>query len=323
MPSQEMRNALQEQMLKECQAMAKYAFSTGLNVPWRTVQLLETLRIVKSGDAPSAQADDMAAARAPDAEKGFGTLALIHGQLCKVIAPAKPGTILLLSTENRKQSIFHFLGPVPLVRNMMVLAIFSLLLLILISTAESVTGKIDWANQHGSELLLNELFIVTAAAIGASFAALFNAHKYIAAGTYDPKYDYSYWIRLVLGLIAGTILALLIPLEDTVGHMTKPTLGMLGGFSVTVVYRILNRLVVTVETLVHGDARDMVSSQLNSQKAKSEEENAQNKLKLATRLMSLKEQLGPDMDQDMLKQKLNQLLEEMLPPDQEGVEISK
>jgi hypothetical protein len=37
------------------------------------------------------------------------------------------------------------------------------------------------------------------AGLGACFAALFLANRYIAEGTFDPKYESSYWIRFILG----------------------------------------------------------------------------------------------------------------------------
>ncbi len=55
----------------------------------------------------------------------------------------------------------------------------------------------------GLVLLLNLIFLLTAAGLGACFTALFQANRYIADGTFDSKYESSYWIRFVPGLMAG------------------------------------------------------------------------------------------------------------------------
>ena len=61
----------------------------------------------------------------------------------------------------------------------------------------------EWLVLSGHVLLYNLLFLIAAAGLGASFQALFQANRYVVAGTFDPKYESSYWIRFVLGLIAG------------------------------------------------------------------------------------------------------------------------
>lgn len=66
------------------------------------------------------------------------------------------------------------------------------------------------------------------------------------------------------GLIAGLILAELV-LVDTGGSLevlSMPILALLGGFSSTAVYRILNILVSAVESLVRGGTEDLVKSRL-------------------------------------------------------------
>ena len=321
-PVNEMRLSLQEQLMLECEAMAKYVFASGMKVPVPVVQMLESLLAAKPIPVQTdvGAAENGAPIQGTENPKGcLSQLAQVHEQLSGIVAPAKPKTILLMATENKRHPILRLLGPVPLIRGLMVLAIISLVLLLLLSISSQVDGNVNWSEKAGLKLLLNELFIVSAAAIGASFSSLFTAHKYIVAGTFDPKYDYSYWIRFVLGLISGTIIALLIPVQDdTLRVAAKPTLAMLGGFSVTVVYRLLNRMVETVETLIYGDAKETVAVHLQAAKTKAEEENVQSKLKLAAKLVSLKDQIGSDLvDQDLLKKKLNQLLQELVPVEPE------
>ena len=90
-------------------------------------------------------------------------------------------------------------------------------------------------------------------------SALFTAYRYISEGTYDPKYESTYWLRFILGLMAGLLLPALIPIGGQAGDstLTKPLLALLGGFSAAMLYRVLERLVNTVESLVQADSREL------------------------------------------------------------------
>lgn len=114
---------------------------------------------------------------------------------------------------------------------------------------------------HGKVMWYNLLFLLASAGIGASFAALFEMRSYVTKRNFDTVYTTDYWIRFFLGLVSGLILAELIPVRqlsaDTnsiIVNMARPVLAMLGGFSVQAVYRILQRIVHTLETLVQGRA---------------------------------------------------------------------
>ena len=112
------------------------------------------------------------------------------------------------------------------------------------------------------------------------------------------------------------ILAMLIPIEtngEALQALGKPTLAMLGGFSVAVVYRILNRLVETVESLVRGDTKYMVNAQAQMAKARFSEESAQTRLKTTANLMTLQQQLNSGANIESLKKNLGSILEDMNP----------
>lgn len=65
------------------------------------------------------------------------------------------------------------------------------------------------------------------------------------------KFTSSYWTRFVLGLIAGLVLSELVPIGgEGWKELTKPTLAILGGFSVDIVHKVLARIVNTVEILI-------------------------------------------------------------------------
>lgn len=233
--------SIRDHLIRECDSMAKYAFASGLSVPGTLMESLEAAKNIQSGS--------------------INKLTGVHERLAQIVAPATPRTILLLHTESEKKGFLNFLGPVPLIRRMMFASILSLIMFVTISLSPDVSrtggGILD---SSGIELLLNELFYLSAAGLGASFGALFTANRYITEGTFDPKYESSYWIRFALGLIAGIILAEVITLvsEESLTGLAKPALAMVGGFSAALVYRILNRLVETIESLFRGETREIM-----------------------------------------------------------------
>ncbi len=246
-------------MLSEIQAMAKYAFAAGLKVP-------EDLMVGLSGLLELSQVDS-AQLRKQKGSKGWkrsldkeGKLTQIHNRLAEIVAPAKPSAILVLEEEAQKNSFWHFLGSVPLVRRLMGISILCILLLLGMSLSREVNESLqDQAilNTAGWPLLINLLFTLSAAGVGASFSLLFSASRYVKNSTFDPRYESFYWVRFVLGLISGAILAEILSHNIDLGENIPPKFvkvvcAILGGFSAQAVYDILNRLAQTVETLLGG-----------------------------------------------------------------------
>lgn len=278
--------------------MARYALTSGLVVPADAVEKLESIAAQARREGPDSDSPDLTTdhSRAGDDvlsdTDGNGIvrlLATIHDQLARIVAPATPRTIHLLAMESAKGGFWHFLGPVPLVRRMMLAAIICLFAIVALSLSDQVNmvniGK-DWLVLSGYVLLNNLLFLLASAGLGASFQALFQANRYVVAGTFDPKYESSYWIRFVLGLIAGLLLAELVPLRSAeatetggiIGGFGKPALAMLGGFASAVIYRLIHRLITAVESLVRGETRDIIDTREQTAKARADEEIGRNRL---------------------------------------------
>jgi len=242
----------------------------------------------------------------PSARIEVGQLARIHAHLAQTIAPAKPRTILLLADEAQRGSLFFFLGPVPLVRRLMLIAALSLLVLFGVSLSGMVDGRpesFSLLSNSSMSLLLNELFLLSAAAIGACFSGLFQANRYISAGTFDPRQESSYWIRFALGLMAGVILATLVPIESftevksgggvqgSLGGLGAPALALLGGFSAAVVHRILYRLVSAIESVVKGDPHANLDNKLESVKGQAEQSAVRERLVVSAQLTRLQQNI--------------------------------
>jgi hypothetical protein len=218
---------LRRQMVEECVAMAKHAYAGGKIIPGDLVETLEYY--TSEAFLPASETGNGKTATMPPiipdpGEKtgervpGIAELNAIHERLTRIVDPAKPGTILLLAREDQKNSRLSFLGAVPFVRRMMLASLICLVLFIGVSLFKQVGGPPEsWVlfNSSGLDLLLKELFLLCAAGMGASFTALFRANRHIVRGTFDPKYESTYWIRFTLGIIAGMILATLIPIGET------------------------------------------------------------------------------------------------------------
>ncbi|MXH00886.1 hypothetical protein GRW54_23450, partial [Escherichia coli] len=122
-------------------------------------------------------------------------LAAIHRKLAAAITPATPQAVTLLDAQHRSDHPFPWLGPVPLIRLLTSAAIVFLIAVIATGMSPDVSSaNIDrgFLDSDGAPLLWNTLFLLFCAGLGASFATLFQAHRYVAASTYDPKYDASY-----------------------------------------------------------------------------------------------------------------------------------
>jgi hypothetical protein len=289
--------------------MASYALASGLRVP---ASALHSLADAGEGLGPDTTPVPL------DAQQ-WRRLVQAHDQLVQVVAPATPRTLLLLSDDAADGSL-QMLGPVPLVRRMLGVSIALLAVFLLTALSPKVSaGSGDIFKESGTNLLVNELFFLSAAGIGAAFAALFTANRFVADGTYDPKYEASYWVRFVLGLIAGIVLASLIPIKAPAqgagGSFTRPFLALLGGFSAAVVFRILTRVVGTLESLVQGDSSDGDAATKRLAISETAQQRTQDQMRVSAALVKLREQLSSGVAPAQLEASVSRLLDDMLPVD--------
>lgn len=298
---------LKERIIMECLAMAKYALGSGLKVDGDMMEVLEDY----SNPQAAGGVDNPGKNECPE-QPDVKHLTAIHEKLCNIIEPAKPRSILMLDQEERKHTFFKFLGVVPLVRRMLIASIISMVLFILISLSPDVDNKPGAWNlfeSSGTAWLIKEFFLLSAAALGASFNALFTANTYIAKGTFDQRYQSSYWVRFTLGIIAGMLLATLIPIEKTVSSdFAKPLLAMLGGFSANVVYQIFERLIDTVASMVSGSPKKIFEVQKLEMKARRSEQEAKNRFQVASELIKVQDLITPDLKPEEIKKQIGVLV---------------
>jgi len=319
------RHYIREQLFQECRAMANFSFANGLHVP---VNVAKAIDEFTDTDSSPKESDTAPVKAKPDLER----LVTAHHVLSFLIKPALPRTILLLDCEQNTGSWLKILGPVSIIRQMMVALIFSLAAFIFLAISPDVSvGAGDILESDGLKLLQNLLFYIAAAGLGAGFAALYKANSYIAQGTFDPTYDASYRIRFCLGLIAGLVLSVMV--SDTAlqaaGGTTSagtnaqysildPTLlrtmlAMLGGFSAGLLYTILNRLVETVESLFKGSTKNLVDMKQQEADVQLAASKVQSQINIASKLTKLQREMGGDISPADIQAKIDKLLNEVMP----------
>lgn len=303
---------IRAQLLRESEEMVSYALASGVAVPPPVLNAVESFRATES-----------------PTEKDLATLAGAHQRLCKLVAPATPRALVIFSEQASSNTLVGQFGPIKLVRQMMGVALVSLLCFILLNTAHYWVASFKLGS--ASDLLTGEILWLAAAALGASFAILFQVNDFVVNRNYDPKYEPSYWIKFILGAIAGFILAALIPMDAMVSEgqaggaaggaeagglaskLAKPTLALLGGYSASAVYRILNRLITAVESLFRGDPREEMAVREQAAAARNAAESGQSRLTVASQLVELRHQIAAGGTPEEISRQVNQIVRSLMP----------
>lgn len=302
---------IETQLRAEIDAMLRHAFSTGIEVPPQVMDAAQQAAL--SSPPPLVEQQQQRGRVAPLAK-----LAALHAQLAKVVAPAMPGTLHLLRIDSARSGTIHaLLGPLSNVRRLMAAALMFMLSFMLISLSPSIDHAAmarDIYTMDGLALLTVLCFLLSAAGMGGTFQALFTAHVYVSNATYDPRYDASYWIRIGLGLVAGLLLSVLVPINSSVDAPTvaKPVMALLGGFSAGLVYRILQRLVETVESLFQGDRDAMRRREGDLTRAGAQQAVTEARMDFASQLVGLRDEMAQGASQQRLNESLSTVLDGLL-----------
>ncbi|HST85863.1 MAG TPA: hypothetical protein VLL08_29265 [Kineosporiaceae bacterium] len=235
-----------------------------------------------------------------DAERLLTTEALVraHRDLSRVVAPARPATLELLHSYREGRRLtrptriprqktgqgppagarplrkptarrgFTLTGStVPLVRWLVLGTLAFLVGFVLLAAtpqARAASAGLGLgegvSSQDFGALLLRELFLLCAAALGACLTALYRAGKEVDRGSYDPEFDHTFLQRILLGMAAGLVVAELLPFgadgDTGLSTLGRPAVALVGGFAADVAHSILSRLVAALETLFSGNQQD-------------------------------------------------------------------
>jgi hypothetical protein len=316
--------SLKEQLTREASSMARRLVTNGVRVPPGLIQATDQFESALAQGKPI----DMVA------------LAGTHERLSRLVAPAKPGTLYLLDVNYQQKGRETSLGPVKLVRDLVKVAMVCVGIFIVLSVIELVdahravdlfgvepgTGpEAPAADRHGLliiKIILERVFWLAAAGIGASFAMLFQLNDQIVYRTYDPDESASYWVKFFLGVVAGFILVALVPFDtgtSTGGASTgvqalgPPTAALLGGFSANAVYRILTRMVEALESVFSGGIKEQAASAEKAASARANEENSQGRMAVAGQLVDVQQKLAAGLSPQLAAQQLQQVVAALVP----------
>ena len=302
--------------------MVRHLVTNGTRVPPQLVQATDQFEAGLAKGGPV----DMAA------------LAATHERLSRLVAPAKPGTLRLLDSSLRQAGAGpSSLGPIKLVRDMVRVAIGCVAVFIALSVIALVDAHeaIDLFNVEGPaaqaqdshtllviKIVLQRVFWLAAAGIGASFAMLFQLNDQIVSRTFDPDESSSYWVKFFLGLVAGFILVALLPIDTGTGTqgavtgtqaLAPPTIALLGGFSASAVYRILTRMVEALESVFSGGVREQAAAAEKAGAARAAEEGAQARMAVAAQLVDLQQRMAAGMSPEEASAQLRQVVAALVP----------
>ena len=226
MPDTPARDELAATLAEDVRVMARHALATGRPVNASWVQ----------------HARDAETMPFPDPEL-LRRLGRAHESLSLLVAPATPRSLRYITSPQRRH--------VRLVRVLAAMGVVFVVGFIGLSTDPDVgAGEASFERGVGHELFVNEMFQLCAAGLGAVFAALFALSVRLRDYTLDERDEFASMVRIMLGLVAGLVLAQLVPADGGGRDFQRPLLALMGGFSVDVVYQTLRRLVDLASSVI-------------------------------------------------------------------------
>ncbi|MGG8495065.1 hypothetical protein ACQY1Q_01500 [Tenacibaculum sp. TC6] len=178
-----------------------------------------------------------------------------HNLLAKNVAPATPKSIEYtkqLRDGEKGRSIFNKL---PLVRNLILLAVIFLILFIITGLSPKVNNHSlseGILNNNGLSLLLNLTFLSSVSGLGVLFYLLKKVTDSIQNCTLVEEEFISYTAQILLGIIAGLIMSEIISFYSSnpqdINLFSKSVLALIGGFSSDAIFSVLQGIIDRVKS---------------------------------------------------------------------------
>jgi hypothetical protein len=303
------------EMADEVRAMASHALSQGVAVPGWVFEIL-------------ARVDDGIEVSKPEGG-GAGSAVTVrdihraHSELTRLVAPFTPDLIVMLQMESNVPRFMKAIGQVRISRMFVLIVIASLVVFFTVSVSPYVNDPKfgDIFEASGWPLFVNEVFYLSSASVGASFASLFRLDRELCQGIFLPKDQSSYWVQYTLGVVAGLLLSTVLHVhsvapQDDAAHTSMQfsgaALALMGGFSSSVVQRLIQRLIEALETILRGAADHEVRAREEAHKLRMEEQLAKDRMRTTLLLVDMQRQLGAGQDPEALRARLDDISQSVL-----------
>jgi len=179
-----------------------------------------------------------------------------HNMLCKNVAPATPKSINYTNTIQNNSKSKNLFKQIPLVRNLVLLAIFFLITFVLFGLSPKVNDEsLDkgvLAN-NGLSLLYNIGFLASISGLGVLFNLLKSVSSSVVQSTLIPEETINYVSQIILGIISGLLLSEVIIFysnnPDDINLFNKSVLALVGGFSSDAIFTILQGLIGRLKSI--------------------------------------------------------------------------
>ena len=179
-----------------------------------------------------------------------------HNLLCKNVAPATPKSIGYtnrIRMNNRTRSVFR---QIPLVRNLILLALFFLIAFVLTAiTPEVSNDSLDKGvlGNDGWSLFYNLSFLASVAGLGVLFHLLKSVATSVRRSTLVPEETINYIAQILLGVISGLLLSEVIIFytqdSENINLFNKSVLALVGGFSSDAIFTVLEGLITRLKSI--------------------------------------------------------------------------
>ena len=178
-----------------------------------------------------------------------------HNILAKNIAPATPKSIKYLKKLNTQENGKALFSKLPIIRNLIILALVFLLLFIGTSLSDQVDKESlakGVLSNDGKSLLLNLLFICATSGLGVVFYLLKSVSEGIQKGNLMPEQSIYYVGLIVLGIMSGLILSEIVSTYNNGESLTvfnSCVLALVGGFSSDAIFSVLQGIINKIKAV--------------------------------------------------------------------------
>lgn len=180
-----------------------------------------------------------------------------HNLMCKNVAPATPKSIDYTREVRQRGKNKSLFNKIPLVRNLIILAVLFLIAYICIGLSEDVNNdSLDGGvlDGHGTKLFLNMTYLASISGLGVLFHLLKKVSTSVRKSTLVAEESISYIAQIILGIISGLLLSeILSPYVHATPKdanlLSKSLLALVGGFSSDAIFSILQAVIQRIKNI--------------------------------------------------------------------------